>query len=81
MTVNLGTGKPYSVVDLVHAFERVSEKKIPYEVTTRRKGDVAGSFADPTLAKELLRWEASSDINVMCKDTWRWQQNKINLIP
>lgn len=81
MTVNLGTGKPYSVLELVHAFERVSEKKIPYEVTTRRKGDVAGSFADPTLAKELLRWEASSDINVMCKDTWRWQQNKINLIP
>jgi UDP-glucose 4-epimerase len=80
MTVNLGTGKPYSVLELVHAFEEVSEKKIPYEVTPRRKGDVAGSFADPTLAKELLQWEAFSDINIMCKDTWRWQQNKINLI-
>ena len=80
ITANLGTGKPYSVLDLVHAFEVVSGKKIPYEVASRRKGDVAGSFADPTLAKELLRWEALSDINDMCTDTWRWQQNKMNLI-
>lgn len=80
ITVNLGTGQPYSVLELVHAFERVSGKKIPYEITPRRKGDVAGSFADPNLAKELLQWEAFSDINIMCKDTWRWQQNKINLI-
>lgn len=80
ITVNLGTGQPYSVLELVHAFERVSEKKIPYEITPRRKGDVAGSFADPNLAKELLQWEAFSDIHIMCKDTWRWQQNKINLI-
>jgi UDP-glucose 4-epimerase len=78
--VNLGTGKPCSVLDLAKAFEVISGKKIPYEVTSRRKGDVAGSFADPTLAKELLRWEASSDINAMCEDTWRWQQNKMNVI-
>jgi len=80
ITVNLGTGKPYSVLDLVHAFELASGKKIPYEVTPRRKGDVAGSFADPALAKELLRWKALSDIHIMCEDTWRWQKNKINLI-
>jgi UDP-glucose 4-epimerase len=80
ITVNLGTGKPCSVLDLVRAFEKASERKISYEVANRRKGDVAGSFADPTLAKELLRWEASSDINAMCEDTWRWQQNKMNVI-
>jgi UDP-glucose 4-epimerase len=80
ITVNLGTGKPFSVLDLTQVFEVVSGKKIPYEVVSRRKGDVAGCFADPTLAKELLRWEALSDINAMCKDIWRWQQNKINII-
>jgi len=80
ITVNLGTGKPCSVIDLVHAFEKISGKKIPYEVTSRRNGDVAGCFADPTLAKELLGWEALSDINAMCEDTWRWQQNKMNLM-
>jgi UDP-glucose 4-epimerase len=80
ITVNLGTGKPYSVLDLVRAFEKASEKKIPYDVINRRKGDVAGSFADPTLAKKLLRWEALSDINAMCKDTWQWQKNKMNVI-
>jgi len=49
-------------------------------VVSRRKGDAAGCFADPTLAKKLLRWEALSDINAMCKDTWRWQKNKMNVI-
>jgi UDP-glucose 4-epimerase len=73
ITVNLGTGKPYSVLDMVHAFEEVSAKKIPYEIVARRKGDLAEYFADPTLAEKLLKWKASFDIKAMCEDTWRWK--------
>ena len=76
VTVNLGTGKPYSVLDMVNAFEVASGKKIPYKIVARRKGDLAEYYADPRLAGELLHWKTSFDIKAMCEDTWRWQLNK-----
>jgi UDP-glucose 4-epimerase len=78
ITVNLGTGKPYSVLDMVNAFEKASGKKIPYEIVARRKGDLAEYYADPALAEELLHWKTSFDIKAMCEDTWRWQKNRTN---
>jgi len=76
IVVNLGTGKPYSVLDMVHAFEKTSGKKIIYEVVARRKGDLAEYYADPLSAEKLLRWKTIFDIKTMCEDTWRWQKNK-----
>lgn len=72
ITVNLGTGKSYSVLDMVHAFEKASGKKIAYEVVARRHGDLAEYYADPTLAAKLLQWKTTLDIKAMCEDTWRW---------
>jgi len=77
ITVNLGTGKPYSVLDMVQAFEKASGKRIPYEISARRHGDLAEYYADPTLAAKLLRWKTSFDIAAMCEDTWRWQIHKV----
>jgi len=73
LAVNLGTGKGYSVLDMVKAFEEVSGVKVPYEITPRRSGDVAKCYADPSYAKEVLGWEAKRGIEEMCEDTWRWQ--------
>ncbi len=73
LIVNLGTGKGYSVLDMVKAFEKASSKKVPYEIVERRAGDIAKCFADPNYAKEVLGWEAKKDINKMCEDSWRWQ--------
>lgn len=73
MTVNLGTGKGCSVLELIHAFESASGKAVPYRVVERRPGDVATCFADPKLAESLLHWRAKLDINAMCQDAWRWQ--------
>jgi len=75
LTVNLGTGKGCSVLDLLNAFEKVSGKKIPYQIVARRSGDVAKCFADPTHALDTLGWQANYDIERMCADTWRWQSN------
>lgn len=72
--VNLGTGRGYSVLDMVAAFERASEHTVPYRVVARRSGDVAQCYADPGRARELLGWAAKHDIDDMCRDTWRWQQ-------
>ena len=77
ITVNLGTGRPYSVLDMVQAFEKASGQKIPYEITARRQGDLAEYYADPTLAEKLLEWKTTLDIKAMCEDTWRWQQTKV----
>ena len=74
LTVNLGTGKPYSVLEMIAAFEKVSGKKIPYEFVARRSGDLAEYYANPRLAKELLHWQAEHGIERMCKDTWRFYQ-------
>ncbi|WP_134772152.1 UDP-glucose 4-epimerase GalE [Ornithinimicrobium flavum] len=71
---NLGTGRGTSVLELVHAFERASGRPVPYEVVDRRPGDVAASYADPTLAERELGWRATRSVEDMCADTWRWQQ-------
>lgn len=74
LTVNLGTGQPYSVLEMVNAFAAAAGKPVPYAVVDRRAGDVAVCYADPGLAKELLGWQAKLGIDAMCADTWRWQQ-------
>ena len=74
ITVNLGTGKPNSVLEMVAAFEKASGVSIPYEIVGRRSGDLPEYYADPHLAKELLGWEAKLGIDRMCADTWRWQK-------
>ena len=70
---NLGTGIGYSVLDMVHAFERVTGKKIPYEITARRAGDLATVYASPDKSAELLGWKAQYNLDDMCRDTWAWQ--------
>lgn len=78
ITVNLGTGQGYSVLDMVKAFETASGKAVPYKITARRPGDIAACWADPTAALETLGWRAQRGIQEMCKDTWRWQsQNPV----
>jgi len=73
MDINLGTGKSYSVLEVIKTFESVSLQKIPYEITKRRHGDIAEFYADPTLAKNILNWKAKFDLKRMCEDTWNWQ--------
>ncbi len=75
LTVNLGTGIGYSVLDVVHAYERACGRSVPCEVVARRPGDVARCYADPTLARELLGWRARRDLDAMCADSWRWQSS------
>lgn len=77
-TYNLGTGKGYSVLDLVKAFEKACGKKIKYEIAPRRSGDVAICYSDPTKAKQELGWSATRDLDEMCEDSWRWQSNNPN---
>ena len=72
ITVNVGTGRPYSVLEMVRAFEKASGKAVPYRITDRRPGDIAACYADPSLAAELLGWTAQYDIDRMCEDTWRF---------
>jgi UDP-glucose 4-epimerase len=74
LTVNLGTGRGYSVLEMVRAFEKASGRPVPYRVVARRPGDIATCYADPTLAAEVLGWRAERDIDAMCADAWRWQQ-------
>jgi len=74
LTVNLGTGRGYSVLDMVRAFEQASGRPVPYRIAPRRPGDIAQCYADPALAAELLGWTARRGIEDMCVDTWRWQQ-------
>ncbi len=75
LTVNLGTGQGYSVLEVVHTFERISGRAVPYEIIARRAGDVAECYADSSLAKQLLGWKSEYDLDRMCADTWRWQKN------
>lgn len=75
---NLGTGKGYSVLDVVKAFEKASGIKINYRIAPRRAGDVACCYADATKAKEVLGWQAQYDIDDMCADSWRWQSQNPN---
>lgn len=78
---NLGTGIGYSVLDVVHAFEKACGKPIPYEIKPRRAGDIATCYCDPKHAKEELGWEAKRGIEEMCEDSWRWQSQNPNGYP
>jgi UDP-glucose 4-epimerase len=73
-TVNLGTGRGYSVLELVNAYEAASGQPIPYEVVARRPGDIDACYADPQEAQRLLGWTAQLDLQRMCQDSWRWQR-------
>ena len=73
LTVNLGTGRGVSVLELLRSFEKASGREIPYEIVARRPGDVAEVYADPSLANQSLGWEAKLDVDAMCRDAWRWQ--------
>ena len=74
LTVNLGTGRGCSVLEMVGAFERASGRQVPYNMAPRRAGDIAQCWADPALARQLLGWQAKRDVEQMCADAWRWQQ-------
>ncbi|KAF5274404.1 hypothetical protein FQA39_LY07284 [Lamprigera yunnana] len=75
---NLGTGQGYSVLEMITAFSKVSQKEIKYEIVGRREGDVASSYADVSKAKRELNWTATRGINEMCLDTWKWQSKNPN---
>ncbi|MCE5276045.1 MAG: UDP-glucose 4-epimerase GalE [Deltaproteobacteria bacterium] len=73
VTYNLGTGRGYSVREMVGAFEKACGRKVPYRITARRPGDIAQCYADPSRANSELGWFARQGIEEMCLDTWRWQ--------
>ena len=75
---NLGTGKGYSVLDVIKTFEKISGKKIPYKIIERREGDIAECYADPSLSKKILNWEAEFGMDEMIRDHWNWQVNNPN---
>ncbi|SEA73867.1 UDP-glucose 4-epimerase GalE [Variovorax sp. YR216] len=74
---NLGTGRGVSVLQMVDAFERATGKRVKYEFANRRKGDVATSWADPSLAFQEMGWKASRSVEEMCADAWRWQSTTL----
>ncbi len=76
--INVGTGTGYSVLDMLHAFEKACAHALPYEVVARRPGDAAECYADPAYAKEILGWEATHTLEDMCADAWRWQSQNPN---
>ena len=78
LTVNLGTGQGYSVLDVVHAYERASGQTIAYKIAPRRSGDIASCYADPRLAFDLLGWQAKLGLEDMCASSWRWQSANPN---
>jgi UDP-glucose 4-epimerase len=77
-TVNLGTGRGHSVLEVVRAYAQASGREVAYRVVPRRPGDVAACYADPALAEQLLGWRARHDLARMCADSWRWQSNNPN---
>ena len=76
LTVNLGTGRGVSVLEMVHAYERINQCKVPHRIVGRRPGDIAECWADTSLANQLLGWQAERTLDDMCRDTWRWQQSR-----
>jgi UDP-glucose 4-epimerase len=78
LTVNLGTGIGYSVLDMVKAFEKASGKDVPYKIVERRPGDISTCYADPGYAAEKIGWQAQYELDEMCEDTWRWQSMNPN---
>ena len=81
LTVNLGTGRGYSVLEMVAAFEQASGRPVNYRIAPRRAGDIAQCYADPALAEEMLGWRAEKDLAAMCADTWRWQSQNPDGFP
>jgi UDP-glucose 4-epimerase len=81
LTVNLGTGRGYSVLEMVKAFEVASGRPVPYRIAPRRAGDIATCYADPTLAASLLGWCAELGLDAMCADAWRWQSGNPDGFP
>lgn len=73
--INLGTGRGFSVLEMVRAFEVASQRSVPFQITPRRPGDVAECYANPNKAKEMLGWSAKHDLAAMCASTWRYQVN------
>ncbi|MBT76041.1 MAG: UDP-glucose 4-epimerase GalE [Alcanivorax sp.] len=78
ITTNLGTGRGYSVLEMVRAFAAASGREVRYQIAERRPGDVASCYADPAHAKQVLGWEAKRGIDTMCADHWRWQSENPN---
>ena len=77
-TYNLGTGIGYSVLDVIHAFERACGRKLPYTVKPRRAGDIAACYADAGKAKRELHWQAQRGLDDMCASLWNWQSKNPN---
>ena len=75
---NLGTGKGYSVLDVIHAFSKARGKELPYKILPRRAGDIDMCFADPSLAEKVLGWKATLNLDDMCRDSWNWQSKNPN---
>lgn len=75
LTVNLGTGRGYSVLEMIKSFEAASGKPVSYRIVARRPGDVAACYADPSFAEEVMGWRAKKSLEDMCRDAWRWQVN------
>lgn len=78
LTLNLGTGVGYSVLDVIGSYQKVSGKLIDYQIVGRRHGDIASYFSDTTLAKKILGWSALYNLDKMCEDSWRWQSENPN---
>ncbi|KAL9980958.1 hypothetical protein ACROYT_G009603 [Oculina patagonica] len=70
---NLGTGRGYSVLEMVKAVEKASGKSVPYKIAPRREGDVASVYSDASFAEKELGWKATRGLDEMCEDAWRWQ--------
>ena len=75
-SINIGTGQGYSVLDIVAAFKRASNRDIPFKIASRRPGDVATSIADPSLAEEILDWRAERNLDQMCRDAWTYERRR-----
>jgi len=78
---NLGTGRGYSVLEMITAFEQASGKTVPYQLVDRRPGDVASCYADPDMASTELNWRAERSVDQMAADSWRWQSDNPNGYP
>lgn len=77
-TINVGTGRGYSVFEVIRAFERASARSVPYEVQARRPGDIAACYADVNKSRQLLGWSTRHNLEQMCADAWRWQSANPN---
>ena len=76
--INLGTGVPYSVLEIINTFEKATGVKVPYEMAERRAGDLPESYANADKAARLLGWKAEKTLEDMCRDSWRWQTQNPN---